>query len=53
MSTPTDKARPTLPLIPINERPVTCPLTRGFDTPCACGHMSSECTKREDGMCDG
>lgn len=53
MSTPTDKARHTLPLVPINERPIACPLARGFDIPCACGHMSSECTKDADGYCGG
>lgn len=24
-----------------------------FDWPCACGHRSDQCTKREDGTCDG
>lgn len=31
-------------LLPLGRRP-------RFDTPCDCGHMSSECTKREDGTC--
>ena len=25
----------------------------GFDVPCGCGHISSECTMRPDGSCDG
>lgn len=24
-----------------------------FDVPCACGHISDQCTQREDGTCDG
>lgn len=26
---------------------------RRFDWPCACGHTSDQCSKREDGRCDG
>lgn len=50
--TPDPKPRPA-----VTHR--TCPLLAlrrtnpGFDVPCACGHISDQCTQRSDGTCDG